>query len=45
VIILEIKGIVVPMITPFKYNGDIDYDGLKWLIDYTINNSLTSSPP
>jgi len=45
VIILEIKGIVVPMITPFKYNGDIDYDGLKWLIDYTINNNVNGLFP
>jgi 4-hydroxy-tetrahydrodipicolinate synthase len=45
VIILEIKGIVVPMITPFKYNGEIDYDGLKWLIDYTINNSVNGLFP
>lgn len=44
-IILEIKGIVVPMITPFKYNGDIDYDGLKWLIDYTINNDVNGLFP
>jgi len=45
VIILEIKGIVVPMITPFKYNGDIDYDGLKWLIDFTINNDVNGLFP
>ncbi|MFP3230917.1 MAG: dihydrodipicolinate synthase family protein [Caldisphaera sp.] len=42
---MEIKGIVVPMITPFKYNGDIDYDGLKWLIDYTINNNVNGLFP
>ncbi|MFP3144818.1 MAG: dihydrodipicolinate synthase family protein [Caldisphaera sp.] len=42
---MEIKGIVVPMITPFKYNGDIDYDGLKWLIDYTINNDVNGLFP
>ena len=33
------------MITPFKYNGDIDYDGLKWLIDYTINNNVNGLFP
>lgn len=33
------------MITPFKYNGDIDYDGLKWLIDYTINNDVNGLFP
>jgi len=33
------------MITPFKYNGDIDYDGLKWLIDFTINNDVNGLFP
>ncbi|WP_292319087.1 dihydrodipicolinate synthase family protein [Caldisphaera sp.] len=42
---LELKGVVVPMVTPFKYNGDIDYEGLKWLIDYTINNGVNALFP
>lgn len=43
-----LKGVIPPMITPFKENGDVDYDGfisniLKWnedrLTGYLVNGS------
>lgn len=42
---MELKGVVVPMITPFNSKGEIDYEGLKWLIDYTINNGVNALFP
>ncbi|AFZ69994.1 dihydrodipicolinate synthase/N-acetylneuraminate lyase [Caldisphaera lagunensis DSM 15908] len=42
---MELKGVVVPMITPFNSKGEIDYNGLKWLIDYTINNGVNALFP
>ena len=34
-----IKGSVIALITPFRNNGkEVDYEGLKKLIDYQIEN-------
>lgn len=33
----KMKGIVPPMITPFKENGHLDIDGLKTLVNYLSN--------
>ncbi len=42
---MELKGVVVPMITPFNSKNEIDFEGLKWLIDYTINNGVNALFP
>jgi len=34
-----LTGTGVALVTPFK-NGEIDYSGLAWLIDYQINNKV-----
>ena len=33
----RMKGVVPPMITPFKENGDLDKDGLRTLVGYLKN--------
>lgn len=33
----KMKGVVPPMITPFKENGDLDKDGLKTLVGFLKN--------
>lgn len=30
----RMKGVIPPMITPFKENGDVDYDGLVTLVNF-----------
>ncbi len=30
----KMKGVVPPMITPFKENGDVDFEGLTTLVDF-----------
>lgn len=37
---IQFKGLGVALATPFLKNGDIDFDGLKRLIDYQINNGV-----
>lgn len=34
----QMYGVVPPMITPFKKNGDVDYDGLKTLVNFLSEN-------
>ena len=34
----QMYGVVPPMITPFKENGDVDYDGLKTLVKFLSDN-------
>ena len=31
-------GLGIALVTPFKQNGEIDYDALKRLIEYQIEN-------
>jgi len=33
----KMKGVVPPMLTPFKENGDVDYDSLKTLVNFLKN--------
>ena len=33
----KMKGVVPPMVTPFKENGDLDTEGLKTLVSYLTN--------
>jgi 4-hydroxy-tetrahydrodipicolinate synthase len=33
---LKVHGVVVPLITPFKRDLGIDYDGLAWLLDRLV---------
>jgi len=39
----KIKGIVVPMITPFKSNYDIDEEGLRRLTRYLIDSGVRTN--
>ena len=39
---LIFKGSGVALVTPFKDNGEIDYDILNNLIDFQINNNTDS---
>lgn len=38
----KIRGVVVPLITPFKSNQEIDEDGLRKLTRYLIDNGVTT---
>ena len=33
-------GIIVPLITPFKDNLEVDYDALKWLVQYLADKGV-----
>ncbi|OWY21605.1 4-hydroxy-tetrahydrodipicolinate synthase [Sphingobacteriales bacterium UPWRP_1] len=36
----QLRGLGVALATPFMKNGDIDFDGLKRLIDFVIDNGV-----
>ena len=36
-----LKGIGVAIITPFKTNGEIDYNAYESLIDFYVNNGIS----
>ncbi len=36
----HIKGLYVPLVTPFKADESIDYDAYKTIIDYVIDNGM-----
>ena len=36
----KLKGVIVPLITPFKSDYSIDVEGLKWLVTYLIENGV-----
>ena len=36
----ELRGTGVALVTPFKSNGDVDFDGLKRLIDHVIEGGV-----
>jgi 4-hydroxy-tetrahydrodipicolinate synthase len=38
--IVDLKGIVTPLITPFKANEDIDVEGYKRNIDFQVENKV-----
>ncbi len=39
------KGVIVPMITPFNNDFSIDFDGLKWLTKYLVDNGVNGLFP
>jgi len=34
------KGVIVPMITPFKHDFSIDFEGLRWLTTFLVKNGV-----
>ena len=36
---MELKGSIVALVTPFKENGDVDFDKLGKLLDYHCDNN------
>ncbi|MGY6773042.1 dihydrodipicolinate synthase family protein [Gallibacterium sp. ZY190522] len=39
---MKLQGIIPVMLTPFKENNEIDYDGLRRLTDWYINNGANT---
>lgn len=39
------RGVVVPMITPFKENYEIDFDALEWLVSHLIKGGVNAIFP
>ncbi|MEB3756303.1 MAG: dihydrodipicolinate synthase family protein [Desulfurococcales archaeon] len=37
---MNIRGIIVPMITPFQEDYSLDVDGVKWLVEFLENNGV-----
>ena len=37
----QFKGVIPPMVTPFKENGDVDYDAFVHNIEKWNNTGLT----
>lgn len=37
---VNIRGIIVPMITPFQEDYSLDVDGVKWLVEFLENNGV-----
>jgi len=40
-----VKGIVVPMVTPFKPDLSIDFDSVEWLVNYLIEGGVDALFP
>jgi len=38
--LVNIRGIIVPMITPFQEDYSLDVDGVKWLVEFLENNGV-----
>jgi 4-hydroxy-tetrahydrodipicolinate synthase len=36
---MELKGSIVALVTPFKENGDVDFDKLGKLLDFHCDNN------
>lgn len=36
----EVRGIIAAIVTPFSENGDVDYEGLKTLTHYLVENGV-----
>ncbi|MCE4614305.1 MAG: dihydrodipicolinate synthase family protein, partial [Desulfurococcales archaeon] len=36
---MSIRGIIVPMITPFQEDYSLDFDGVKWLVEFLEDNN------
>ncbi|MGC9148117.1 MAG: dihydrodipicolinate synthase family protein [Sulfolobales archaeon] len=39
------RGVIVPLVTPFKKNYSVDHDGLKWLTKYLIKEGVNGLFP
>jgi len=39
------KGVIVPLITPFKEDYTIDYNALRWLAQYLVNRGINGLFP
>lgn len=39
------KGVIVPLITPFKEDYTIDYSALKWLVQYLVSREVNGLFP
>jgi 4-hydroxy-tetrahydrodipicolinate synthase len=37
---IELKGVIVPMLTPFKENGDLNINALKMLADWLVGQGV-----
>jgi 4-hydroxy-tetrahydrodipicolinate synthase len=42
---ISLKGVIIPMLTPFKENGDLDIDSLKMLTDWLIKQGISGLFP
>jgi dihydrodipicolinate synthase/N-acetylneuraminate lyase len=36
----DVKGIIAAIVTPFKENEDVDYEGLETLTRYLVNGGV-----
>ncbi|MGC9009541.1 MAG: dihydrodipicolinate synthase family protein [Sulfolobales archaeon] len=39
------RGVIVPLITPFKKNYSIDHDGVRWLVKYLVREGVNGLFP
>lgn len=37
---INFKGIIVPLVTPFTETGEIDQQGVDWLINFLIEKGI-----
>ena len=37
---VNLQGMGVALITPFKTDGSVDYDALSQLVDFQLNNDI-----
>lgn len=42
---IELKGVIVPMLTPFKRNGELNIDALKMLTEHLIEQEINGLFP
>ncbi|MEM3697274.1 MAG: 4-hydroxy-tetrahydrodipicolinate synthase [Candidatus Bathyarchaeia archaeon] len=42
---IELKGVIVPMLTPFKRNGELNMDALKMLTEHLIEQEINGLFP
>jgi len=36
----SLKGVIIPVTTPFKENSEVDYDALKKLMEFYLKNNI-----
>ena len=37
---MNLRGLIIPLITPFKEDLGLDIDALKWLVEYLVENGV-----